>query len=66
MSWALHQSGLFERRAAVGKLPEARYAVVLNIEVYSRLAFVACNEEAFTEKWCRRLRLESCHEWQIG
>lgn len=33
VSWTLHQLGLWERRAVVGRLPEARYAVVPNIEV---------------------------------
>lgn len=33
ISWSLKQLGLFEKRAALGQLPTARYVIVPNVEV---------------------------------
>ena len=33
ISWGLQQLGFFEKHAALGKLPTARYVVISNVEV---------------------------------
>ena len=33
ISWGLKQLGLFEKQAALGRLPSARYVVLPNVEV---------------------------------
>ena len=37
VSWTLHQLGLYEKRATLGKLPAAQYVIVSNVEVCLRL-----------------------------
>lgn len=37
VEWGLRQLGVFEKQAALGKLPTKRYVVVANVEVCSQM-----------------------------
>lgn len=40
ISWGLKQLGFFEKQAALGRLPTARYVIIPNVEVGSVLEFL--------------------------